>query len=74
MTTFNVNNEFDKMMEALGLGELPKDDLQYIEMRKAFIGGTLVMFQTIAALQTVDQETAMQQLAAISEYLMNIEI
>jgi hypothetical protein len=74
MTTFNVNNEFDKMMEALGLGQLPKDDLQYIEMRKAFIGGTLVMFQTIAALQTVDQETAMQQLAAISEYLMNIEI
>jgi hypothetical protein len=74
MTTFNVNNEFDKMMEALGLGELPKDDLQYIEMRKAFIGGTLVMFQTIAALQTVDQETAMQELAAISEYLMNIEI
>jgi len=74
MTTFDVNNEFDKMMKALGLGQLPKDDLQYIEMRKAFIGGTLVMFQTIAALQTVDQETAMQQLAAISEYLMNIEI
>ena len=54
MTTFDVNNEFDKMMEALGLGQLPKDDLQYTEMRKAFIGGSLVMFQTVAALQTVD--------------------
>lgn len=74
MTTFDVNNEFDKMMEALGLGQLPKDDLQYIEMRKAFIGGSLVMFQTVAALQTVDEEIAVQQLAAISEHLMNVEV
>jgi hypothetical protein len=74
MTTFDVNNEFDKMMEALGLGQLPKDDLQYTEMRKAFIGGSMIMFQTVASLQTVDDEIALQQLTAISEHLMNVDL
>jgi hypothetical protein len=74
MTTFNVDQEFDKMMQALGVGALPKDDLQYTEMRKAFIGGCLIMFQTIVSLQTVDDETAIREITAISEHLMNVTI
>jgi hypothetical protein len=74
MATFNVDQEFDNMMQAIGVGALPKDDLQYTEMRKAFIGGCMVMFQTVVNLQTVDDETAMRELTAISEHLMNVEI
>jgi hypothetical protein len=74
MKTFNVDEEFDNMIQAIGLGAMPKDDLQYIEMRKAFIGGCMVMFQTVVNLQTVDDETAMRELNAISEHLMNVEI
>jgi hypothetical protein len=74
MATFNIDVEFDKMMAAIGLGELPKDDVQYTEMRKGFIGGCMAMFQTVVNLQTVDDETAMRELTAISEHLMNVEI
>jgi hypothetical protein len=74
MAAFNVDEEFDKMMQVIGLGEMPKDDLQYIEMRKGFIGGAMVMFQTIVNLQTVDDDTAMRELNAISDHLMNVKI
>jgi hypothetical protein len=74
MATFNVDVEFDKMMEAIGLGEMPKDDLQYTEMRKGFIGGCMAMFQTIINLQTLDDATAMRELNAISEHLMNVKL
>lgn len=74
METFNIDQEFDKMMRAIGLGEMPKDDLQYIEMRKAFIGGAMVMFQTVLNLQTIDDDTAMQELSNISDHLMNVQI
>lgn len=74
MGTFNIDEEFDKMMKALGLGEMPKDDLQYTEMRKAFIGGCMAMFHTILTLQTLDDETAVKELTAISEHLMTVEI
>lgn len=74
MGVFNVDEEFDKMMTAMGLGELPKDNVQYEEMRKAFIGGNMVMFQTVVNLQTLDEETAVRELNAISEHLMNVKI
>jgi hypothetical protein len=53
---------------------MPKDDLQYIEMRKGFIGGAMVMFQTVLNLQMLDDDTAMQELSNISDHLMNVQI
>jgi hypothetical protein len=43
-------------------------------MRKAFIGGCMVMFQTVVNLQTLDEETAVRELNVISEHLMNVKI
>lgn len=74
MAMFNVDDEFDKMMQAIGLGEMPKDDLQYTEMRKGFIGGAMVMFQTVLNLQTLDDDTAMAEINSISEHLMTVKI
>jgi hypothetical protein len=74
MAMFDIDEEFDKMMQAIGLGEMPKDDLQYIEMRKGFIGGAMVMFQTVLNLQMLDDDTAMQELSNISDHLMNVQI
>lgn len=74
MAMFDIDEEFDKMMQAIGLGEMPKDDLQYIEMRKGFIGGAMVMFQAVLNLQMLDDDTAMQELSNMSDHLMNVQI
>lgn len=74
MAMFDIDEEFDKMMQAIGLGAMPKDDLQYIEMRKGFIGGAMAMFQTVLNLQMLDDDTAMQELSNISDHLMNVQI
>jgi len=74
MAMFNVDDEFDKMMQAIGLGEMPKDDLQYTEMRKGFIAGAMVMFQTVLNLQMLDDDAAMAEINSISEHLMTVKI
>lgn len=74
MAMFDIDEEFDKMMQAIGLGAMPKDDLQYIEMRKGFIGGAMVMFQAVLNLQMLDDDTAMQELSNMSDHLMNVQI
>lgn len=73
MEGFNVDAEFDKMMQAIGLGHLPKDDIQYKEMHKAFYGGCMVMFQTVVNLQALDDEVAVKELNNIASNLMEVK-
>ena len=74
MSAFDVDQEFNNMTNGIGLGELPTDDVQYLEMRKAFIGGCLIMFQTVVSLQSLDEEVAVQNLDAIAQHLMTVKI
>lgn len=73
MEGFSVDAEFDKMMQAIGLGHLAKDDIQYMEMHKAFYGGCMVMFQTVVNLQALDDEVAVKELNNIASNLMEVK-
>ena len=74
MNEFNAYNEFQKFMDAVGLDELPKDDVQYLEMRKAFAAGCITMFQTVLRFQEFDDDVAVQSLESIAKQLMTIKI
>jgi len=67
----NPDEEFDTFMETIGLGEMPKDDLQYTEMRKGFLAGMMCMFGVMAVKvnEIEDEEEAIAEVQAIFETL-----
>ncbi len=67
----NPDGEFDLFMNTIGLAELPKDDLQYTEMRKAFIGGLMCMFGVMAVKlpEIESEEEATAEMQAIFDTL-----
>ena len=67
----DTEKEFDLFMETIGLAEMPKDDLQYIEMRKAFIAGLMCMFGVMAVRlpEIENEEEATAELQAIFDTL-----
>lgn len=69
-----IEEEFKQFMDAVGLGEMPSDNIQYMEMRKAFIGGLMCMFHNISKINDLEEAEAMQALEDISQTLMNVEI
>ena len=70
----NIEEEFKQFMDAVGLSEMPSDNIQYMEMRKAFIGGLMCMFHNISKINDLEEAEAMQALESISQTLMNVEI
>jgi hypothetical protein len=70
----NIEEEFKQFMDAVGLSEMPADNIQYMEMRKAFIGGLMCMFHNISKINDLEEAEAMQALEDISQTLMNVEI
>ena len=65
------DEEFDTFMETIGLGAMPKDDLQYTEMRKGFLAGMMCMFGVMAfkVNEIEDEEEAVAEVQAIFETL-----
>lgn len=56
-----LQREFDGMMEAGGLGALPKDGIQYEEMRRAFFGGARVVYCLLLGPGTIEDRTAIME-------------
>jgi hypothetical protein len=63
----NPEVEFDNFMSAVGLTALPKDEMQYQEMRKTFFAGMMCMFGKLAfeLPEMTDEEEASQELQDI---------
>ena len=73
-----LQEKFDEMLDSSGLSHLPKDDIQYQEMRRAFFGGAALVFvHVVTTSHDMSEEQAMVELDALdkelSEFVDKIE-